>query len=536
MLSFRRGFRWIRGFAPRLCFASAVGRLAAEPPSGRTPARTATEQLLISTAVDRAIEQIDFTPLAGKNVYFDPQYLEGIVDKNYVISTMRQHMLAQHCILNPDKQTAEFTIEARAGAVGTNHHDVLLGVPALSLPTGALIGMPSAIPEIPFAKSTDQKGVAKIACFAYNNTNGQAVWQSGVYPVVCNAKDSWFLGTGPFQRGSIYDGTRFAGSRLMFSRRKRTPDPPKLLLSLSDAKYFDDLPFVAEPLPKKAAQERSGREYGKAGDVQSDPHCGSDRHLARSRHTQPCRARPGTPSGEWHIERTSIGQRDQFAVHWPTGSRGRLQVSGTLGILTNFATMAPAWGHKVLVATMYVYLLATLDTKGDEAAYIRGVLAAAGADVRIVDTGCLGTPTIAADVTREELFAAGGTSLADLRAKNDRGLAVTAAAAGATKLIDRLHAAGKVSGVLAIGGSAGTAIGTAAMRALPLGVPKLMVSTLASGQVRHYVGDKDILMLNSVVDILGVNRISRLVLGTAARAMAGMVTFAARSRPRVTNR
>jgi hypothetical protein len=206
---------------------------------------------LISTAVDRAIEQIDFTPLAGKNVYFDPQYLEAIVDKNYVISTMRQHLLAQNCILNPDKETADYTIEARAGAVGTNHHDVLLGVPALSMPTGALTGVPSAIPEIPFAKSTNQKGVAKIACFAYSNTNGQAVWQSGVYPVVCNAKDSWFLGAGPFQRGSIYDGTKFAGSHLRFSRRKRTPNPPKLLVSLADAKYFDDLPFVAQPLPKR---------------------------------------------------------------------------------------------------------------------------------------------------------------------------------------------------------------------------------------------------------------------------------------------
>ncbi len=185
-----------------------------------------------------------------------------------------------------------------------------------------------------------------------------------------------------------------------------------------------------------------------------------------------------------------------------------------------------ARGHKALVATMCVYLLATLDTKGEEAAYVRGVLSAAGAEVRIVDTGCLGSPTIAADVSREELFAAGGTSLADLRAKNDRGLAVTAAAEGAAKLFAGLHAAGQVSGVLAIGGSAGTTIGTAAMRALPLGVPKLMVSTLASGQVRHYVGDKDIFMLNSVVDILGVNRISRLVLGEAARAMAGMVTLA----------
>jgi hypothetical protein len=215
-------------------------------------ARTATEQILISTAVDQAIERIDFSPLAGRNVYLDTQFMEGIVDKNYVISTMRQHMLAQYCILNTDKETADFTVEARAGAVGTNHHDVLLGVPALVLPTGALTGVPSAIPEIPFAKSTDQKGIAKIACFAYNNHTGQAVWQSGVYPVVCNAKDTWILGSGPFQRGTIYDGTRFAGSRLMFSRRNRKADRPPPPLSVAQTKYFDDLPFVAGPLPKKA--------------------------------------------------------------------------------------------------------------------------------------------------------------------------------------------------------------------------------------------------------------------------------------------
>lgn len=173
---------------------------------------------------------------------------------------------------------------------------------------------------------------------------------------------------------------------------------------------------------------------------------------------------------------------------------------------------------------MSVYVLATLDTKGAEAAFIRDRLAAQGVDARLVDTGCIGTPQVAADVTREDVFGAAGTTLAAMVDGNDRGQAVTTAAAGVAALIGQLHAAGKVDGVLGIGGSAGTTIGTAAMRALPLGVPKVMVSTLASGQVRPYVGDKDILMLNSVVDILGINRISRRVLGNAAAAMAGMVT------------
>ena len=173
---------------------------------------------------------------------------------------------------------------------------------------------------------------------------------------------------------------------------------------------------------------------------------------------------------------------------------------------------------------MSVYLLTTLDTKGEEAAFVRDRLQTLGAEVTIVDTGCIGAPSIPADISRDEVFAAAGSSLAALVEKNDRGAAVTSAAQGATKIVVDAHRDGRLSGVLALGGSAGTTIGTTAMRALPIGVPKLMVSTLASGDVRQYVGDKDILMLNSVVDIAGINRISRQILATAAAAMAGMVT------------
>jgi uncharacterized protein (UPF0261 family) len=172
---------------------------------------------------------------------------------------------------------------------------------------------------------------------------------------------------------------------------------------------------------------------------------------------------------------------------------------------------------------MSVYLLTTLDTKGDEAALVRCRLEQLGIDVTLVDTGCLGKPTVPPDIFREQVFAAAGTSVEEMVAGGDRGVAVTLAAEGARNIVSAAFLAGRVDGVLALGGSAGTTIGTAAMRALPLGVPKLMVSTLASGQVRPYVGDKDILMMNSVVDIAGINRISRKILTAAAAAMAGMV-------------
>lgn len=174
---------------------------------------------------------------------------------------------------------------------------------------------------------------------------------------------------------------------------------------------------------------------------------------------------------------------------------------------------------------VYVYLLSTLDTKGPEAVFVRDVLTGLGVPTRLVDTGCLGRPAAPADVPRERVFEAAGTDLETLVSGGDRGAAVSAAALGAARLVVEAFDRGELAGVLGLGGSAGTTIGTAAMRALPLGVPKVMVSTLASGQVRSYVGDKDVLMLNSVVDVLGLNRVSRTVLGAAARAMAGLVRF-----------
>jgi uncharacterized protein (UPF0261 family) len=175
----------------------------------------------------------------------------------------------------------------------------------------------------------------------------------------------------------------------------------------------------------------------------------------------------------------------------------------------------------------HVYLLATLDTKGPEAAFVRDELAALGIAVRLVDTGCQGAPAVAPDVPRQRVFDA-----ASMKARGDRGQAVTAAAEGAARLVRQAWERGELAGVLALGGSAGTTIGAAAMKELPVGVPKVMVSTLASGQVRQFVGDKDLFMLNSVTDIAGLNRISVPILAQAARAMAGMVQAASRPLPR----
>ena len=156
---------------------------------------------------------------------------------------------------------------------------------------------------------------------------------------------------------------------------------------------------------------------------------------------------------------------------------------------------------------MAVLLIGTLDTKGVEFAYIRDRLIAAGVPVLVADGGS-GQPAFSPD------FKVGGSG--------ERNAAVATAATGAAALVRKLHAEGRLDGILGLGGSAGTVIGTAAMRAVPVGIPKVMVSTLASGDVRPYVGTRDIAMFHSVVDIAGLNRIGRIVLDNAAAAMIGM--------------
>jgi uncharacterized protein (UPF0261 family) len=174
---------------------------------------------------------------------------------------------------------------------------------------------------------------------------------------------------------------------------------------------------------------------------------------------------------------------------------------------------------------MAVLLIGTLDTKGIEIGFVRDLLCQAGLHALVMDTGVMGPPAIEADISREQVFAAAGKSLAQLQRQGDRGQAVAVAADGAARLALRLHREGKIDAVFGLGGSAGTTIGAAAMRALPYGVPKLLVSTLASGQVAPYVGVRDILMMHSVVDLCGLNRFSRQVLGNAAGAMIGMSLF-----------
>ena len=169
-----------------------------------------------------------------------------------------------------------------------------------------------------------------------------------------------------------------------------------------------------------------------------------------------------------------------------------------------------------------VVLLGTLDTKGEEYDFLRRRVRKEGVDALLVDTGVLGVPLAEPDISRKEVAEAAGADAQELAKSRDRGAAVEAMARGAAEIVKELHAQGRLDAVLALGGSGGTAIATHAMRELPVGVPKLMVSTMASGDTRPYVGAVDVTLMYSVVDIAGLNPISERILGNAAAAAAGM--------------
>ncbi len=170
-----------------------------------------------------------------------------------------------------------------------------------------------------------------------------------------------------------------------------------------------------------------------------------------------------------------------------------------------------------------IAVVGALDTKGQEFAFVKAEIEKRGHRALVINTGVIGEPAFEPDVPAARVAEAGGVSLEELREKADRGLAMDVMTRGIAKVVKELYDEGKIDGIIAMGGTAGTAIGSSAMRALPIGVPKVMVSTVASGDTKPYVGIKDVVMFPSVVDVAGVNEISARVYANAVGAVVGMV-------------
>jgi len=171
-----------------------------------------------------------------------------------------------------------------------------------------------------------------------------------------------------------------------------------------------------------------------------------------------------------------------------------------------------------------VLMVGAFDSKGAEYAFLRDRIIEQGCEVLAVNTGVLGTTELfAVDVEADEVARAGGTELEELRAKQDRGAAMKVMSTGVPVVVDKLYREGKFDGIIGMGGTGGSSVVSAAMRVLPVGVPKVCVSTAASGDTSAYVGTKDITMIPSIVDVAGINRVSRIIFSRAAGAICGMV-------------
>ena len=172
-----------------------------------------------------------------------------------------------------------------------------------------------------------------------------------------------------------------------------------------------------------------------------------------------------------------------------------------------------------------VAIIGTFDSKGKEYAYVQGLIEAQGLKTLAIHTGAFEAVGIEPDLSNGEVAAAAGVDIADIVEKKDRGYATEVMTKGIEILLPQLYKEGKFDGVISLGGSGGTAVAAPAMRALPIGVPKMIVSTVASGDVSRYVGTSDIIMMPSVVDVAGLNSVSMKIFANAAFAIAGMVKF-----------
>ncbi len=238
---------------------------------GRIVSQKATDQLIAGDAVDRTISQIDFRVLMGKKVFLDTQFINkavpgvGFVNSEYMISSVRQKMMCDGCLLQEKNDDADFVVEMRIGALGADGHEVIYGMPPnnyLSIAASVVPASPQAaaaipsMPELSLAKRDDQMAAAKIALFAYNRHTREPIWQSGISESRSLVADRWFFGAGPYHKGNIY-GT------------KKQPDEPPMFGSMDDEEpakeYFVERRFAdpnksladVPPATKPAATPRA---------------------------------------------------------------------------------------------------------------------------------------------------------------------------------------------------------------------------------------------------------------------------------------
>lgn len=228
---------------------------------GTLKTRTATEQLLVSDAIERSVAEFDFTPLAGKNVFLDTQYMSRVasqvfLNSDYIRSCLRENMMTAGCVLQENRDDADLIIEVRVGALGTDGHEVNYGIPAsqpLNTAAAAFSGTPliPTLPEVSLAKKDECRAAAKIRLFAYDRQTLQAVWVPGSTHGESIARSTWVLGAGPFERGSIYERTQFAGAPLVVPELQSLPNDAMFLSRIQQSLWTREQSQLNVPAPRQ---------------------------------------------------------------------------------------------------------------------------------------------------------------------------------------------------------------------------------------------------------------------------------------------
>ena len=251
---------------------------------GTTQLRSGTEQLLLSDSVDRTVDQLEFSVLSGRKVFLDTTYINTVkglmfVNADYIISAIRHKLTTSGCLIQDSKDKADYVLEARVGALGTDSLEVTYGLPACNALSTAASLVASApvvptIPEISVGKRNAALSTSKIVVYAYHRESGVPVWQSGTAISKSDAKDTWIMGAGPLQRGSIYKTPKFAGFKLKrpgFLGKSKGPTPPAPL-TIADTYQFvhpavleqqiadTEAAAAAVALAEKAAKEQEAAE------------------------------------------------------------------------------------------------------------------------------------------------------------------------------------------------------------------------------------------------------------------------------------
>lgn len=305
--------------------------------------RTATEQLLLSDAMDRAVSQVNFSMLSGKKVYVNSKPIAKVTDSEYLLSIVRQHALASGCLLQEEEAEADVILELRAGTSGTDQNDTMLGISEMTIP-GFGSYSSTTIPEVAMAKRVIQKATVKIGIFAYTRIGRRPVWQSGNLVAESKAKNRWLFGMGPYQTGDIYDTARFADTTVeipLIDTQNTAED--KEFISVGSQAFFrqnitEEEKMAAEAAEKAAAEKK---EAGKTAAADCDAAKGAAKTETAGKSDPKTEVKTDTTAKSDALPASPVAQSVPAAANSAVGTQAAISPAAPSASISSSASVPP---------------------------------------------------------------------------------------------------------------------------------------------------------------------------------------------------